>query len=362
MATPSIYNSTPLSLDDKSIRVLVLEPSRRSSDALVCNLEVVSLEYPTEDRLPSFHALSYVWGDYNSPKDTLMCGTFQLPITRNCRDALRAVRSFYKAPVTIWVDAICINQGDVVEKEHQIRLMSDIYTCADVVDIWLGQGCRDVWQAMKWLSKAAETNYLPLERIRSYRDPAHPRLTKFSTETFATAIRRVMGYYSMDSHDFERCMDSFLRQEWFLRAWTFQEAILSSHSRFICGSRYLDWDTVVQGMAVLRFNFKDNALEFFRRSPTIYYPQLRPIDRRSRHPTDRNRRIQLRSSFCAFDRFVQLWMKLRRPRLGEHSSRYTLGPSPKQSSYSMQGALAFYLRNTSVHDRLLLALAERPFS
>ncbi|KAL4723001.1 hypothetical protein ACLX1H_010242 [Fusarium chlamydosporum] len=228
MPAADIYTSTPLLKNEKSIRLLTLEPSRRPIDALVSTLDVASIAYPTEDLLPSYHALSYVWGNYHSPKDTLRCGTVDIPITRNCRDALRAVRSLYKTPITIWVDAICINQADIMEKEQQIEIMSDIYIWAYVVDIWLGEGSNDSWQAMKWLEKAAETNYLPLERIRAYRDPTLPQSIELPREMSKTTFRRVSSYYySVDPDEFERCMDDFLRREWFLRAWTFQEAILS---------------------------------------------------------------------------------------------------------------------------------------
>jgi hypothetical protein len=39
----------------------------------------------------------------------------------------------------VWVDAICINQTDDLEKEHQIDLMRDIYSSAREVIMWLGE-------------------------------------------------------------------------------------------------------------------------------------------------------------------------------------------------------------------------------
>jgi hypothetical protein len=41
---------------------------------------------------------------------------------------------------TVWVDAICINQSDVDERSQQVRFMSDIYSSAREVLIWLGYG------------------------------------------------------------------------------------------------------------------------------------------------------------------------------------------------------------------------------
>jgi hypothetical protein len=38
----------------------------------------------------------------------------------------------------MWIDAICINQSNVAERELQVGLMRDIYQQADGVVIWLG--------------------------------------------------------------------------------------------------------------------------------------------------------------------------------------------------------------------------------
>ena len=38
----------------------------------------------------------------------------------------------------LWADAICINQNDVLEKNHQVQYMKSIYSSADRVIVWLG--------------------------------------------------------------------------------------------------------------------------------------------------------------------------------------------------------------------------------
>jgi hypothetical protein len=44
--------------------------------------------------------------------------------------------------MTIWVDSICINQEDEVEKSCQIPLVATIYSRAESVIIWLGAGTK----------------------------------------------------------------------------------------------------------------------------------------------------------------------------------------------------------------------------
>lgn len=60
--------------------------------------------------------------------------------------------------MTIWVDAICINQDDEDEKDHQIPLLDVIYSCATTVYIWLGAGTStsSSYAAINWLSKASK--------------------------------------------------------------------------------------------------------------------------------------------------------------------------------------------------------------
>jgi hypothetical protein len=39
----------------------------------------------------------------------------------------------------IWIDSLCINQDDVAERNHQVALMSAIYSKAMTVTVWLGR-------------------------------------------------------------------------------------------------------------------------------------------------------------------------------------------------------------------------------
>ncbi|KAF2830838.1 HET-domain-containing protein, partial [Ophiobolus disseminans] len=38
----------------------------------------------------------------------------------------------------LWIDAICINQSDLLERNHQVAQMRDVYTKAESVIAWLG--------------------------------------------------------------------------------------------------------------------------------------------------------------------------------------------------------------------------------
>jgi len=160
-----LYASIPLPPGTRSIRLLDLEPlpstwwpktrfSRLAEDdatPLAGRLRVVSLASS-----PTFAALSYVWGAPPSLTNTIRCGTCSFPLTQNCADALRVLRRRSgNKTLTIWVDALCINQGDSGEQADQIPLMEEIYLWADPVFVWLGRATESSDRAMERICRKA---------------------------------------------------------------------------------------------------------------------------------------------------------------------------------------------------------------
>jgi hypothetical protein len=62
----------------------------------------------------------------------------ELRVATNLEQAIKHIRSKF-APIFLWADAICINQEDQREREHQVTLMSQVYQKAERVFIWLGE-------------------------------------------------------------------------------------------------------------------------------------------------------------------------------------------------------------------------------
>lgn len=101
-------------------------------------------------KLPLFHALSYVWGDPAKTHEILVDGK-RLAITRNLYLALRSMQSGVDGVIRIWADAICIDQGNELEKSAQIQLMREIYLCASEVRIWLGLLTPEVKRCLRFM-------------------------------------------------------------------------------------------------------------------------------------------------------------------------------------------------------------------
>lgn len=58
-------------------------------------------------------------------------------IQANLFDFLQQLRLNY-ADVALWVDALCIDQSHISEKNIQVPLMGLIYSYAELVLVWLG--------------------------------------------------------------------------------------------------------------------------------------------------------------------------------------------------------------------------------
>src|SRR6266480_2072943 len=125
----------------RSIRVLTLNPSPVFTAPLEANLAEISLDSIPSLTLP-YEALSYVWGSPTGDRP-LRCNDKLLFVTRNCESALRQLRGAEKARI-LWVDAICIDQGDgeesVRERNSQVTLMGEVYRKATRTLCWLGEG------------------------------------------------------------------------------------------------------------------------------------------------------------------------------------------------------------------------------
>ncbi|KAF2686590.1 hypothetical protein K458DRAFT_280689, partial [Lentithecium fluviatile CBS 122367] len=58
-------------------------------------------------------------------------------VTTNLESGLRHLRYRFQ-PRILWIDALCINQRDMAEKERQVRMMGQLYKNAERVHVWLG--------------------------------------------------------------------------------------------------------------------------------------------------------------------------------------------------------------------------------
>ena len=138
MQTEYEYQELP---DSDSVRLLLVHHSSDATSQLLCSFSVTSLAEPA-----TYTALSYSWGMQNDGDASLCCNIFidgvRKPVTRNLFDGLMRLRD-PSQDLGVWIDAVCIDQNNMVERSSQVAMISRIYASAQHVTIWLGNGTKE---------------------------------------------------------------------------------------------------------------------------------------------------------------------------------------------------------------------------
>ena len=160
-----VYEYTPL--PSKHIRLL-----RFKSNSILFPWGVsFDLIHVPLDKHPPYEALSYRWTS-NGASGKVSCSGRTLNVSTNCKAALKRLN---KENRLLWVDAVCINQHDGIEKNHQVALMSQIYSSAERTIAWLGEdkdreaSClADINRALPYLQNGSvdTSTSSPIEDVR----------------------------------------------------------------------------------------------------------------------------------------------------------------------------------------------------
>lgn len=87
--------------------------------------------------LPSYHALSYTWGQMKAEETIEMHDGSRLAVTKNLKIGLPYILAQCSAGY-LFVDQLCINQEDLTERSQQVALMGMIFSRSKSVLVWLG--------------------------------------------------------------------------------------------------------------------------------------------------------------------------------------------------------------------------------
>lgn len=187
-------------------------------------------ECPPEDEQLDWEALSYVWGIrtgrdvmYIETREGRSDGPSQLPMTQNLSSALRHLRRLDKARI-LWVDAICINQQDTVERDAQVIRMADIYASAPRVTVWLGESDEDSHTAFKLMQHLGCQIEITVDG-HHYRPP-------HATEVDWVKLGAKLPYSPTDWE----ALTALMTRSWFSRVWVLQEVALANENCILyCG-------------------------------------------------------------------------------------------------------------------------------
>ncbi|KAI1330163.1 HET-domain-containing protein [Xylariaceae sp. FL0255] len=261
------YQYSPLSVQPGpgkvsfSIRLLHLLPGSNPNSVLQCRLvetqipvslpgggsQLASLPREQDPGSPQYQALSYTWGEPRFSRSLYVLGEEDgergeggrggegsvINITENLYSALHSLRKKHDILV-LWVDAVCINQNDILERNSQVGSMFQTYTRAANVLVWLGPDDR---------SHNGRLCFEAFQDLASRIDdvPGNNDLAAASSWRKRLIINEKVSH--LLSSLYETVLAPLLNRSWFLRRWIVQEVVLANNVFIHLGETRIQWET-----------------------------------------------------------------------------------------------------------------------
>src|SRR6266566_2663695 len=155
-----------------------------------------------------YEALSWYWG----VEEPVYAVTIQYQgkaYKKKVRRELALALKYLRLPNetrTLWIDAICINQDNHDERNHQVQMMSRIYTRAKEVCIWLGEDSDESKTAIDFI---------------------HNEITELKNIDKICSDKKY-------THKWQALL-MLMQRPWFSRRWVVQEIALASRAKLYCG-------------------------------------------------------------------------------------------------------------------------------
>jgi hypothetical protein len=257
------FEYSPINSKAGEIRLIHLPPrgadddpttSASSADAPILDIKLQPAN--VHDKL-EYIALSYVWGDM-SDKVLIKLNGREAFIGRNLFSALQNLRAT-DVCVTVWADALCINQADMLEKGHQIRHMRNVYQTAQKVVAWLGPYHEDIAvidSMVETIRDAVQRRELSENEGGAVEDAQYPpaeealekrNLLDVEDEVINSRYTRLTQSISIhpkrqptEPGRLNVAITRILSSEWWRRAWIIQEFVVARRVEFRMGSSA--WD------------------------------------------------------------------------------------------------------------------------
>jgi hypothetical protein len=133
---PELFKYELLDRQESALRLITVLPDLSTEGHIQCSL------YNASSRTHrSYSCLSYTWGSPRPKRAVLIdgCIFYVQPSLFNFLDIARTMRTTVEYwPDHFWIDAICIDQSNTIERNRQVTRMGEIYDGANLVVAWLG--------------------------------------------------------------------------------------------------------------------------------------------------------------------------------------------------------------------------------
>lgn len=147
-----------------------------------------------------------------------------MSVTENLEAALQQISSEGET-FRIWIDALCINQNNLVERSHEVKRMKEIYRGASKVVVWLGQKTQYTTFAFDFIQEVASET--------------RKRSTEHDISLFWHSIRTDEARYTASQW---RAFAAFLELLYWHRLWIIQELAMANSDALIAwGDNTCSW-------------------------------------------------------------------------------------------------------------------------
>lgn len=180
-----------------------------------------------------FAALSYAWGD-SAKTQMIRINGVDVSIHANLHSALEVLRSTncFSSRFQLWVDALCINQNDIPERNREVARMGHLYTTA--------------WSVVGFVGPEADNSSKALELIDSI---ANYHGSKRSCEDLRDRLLEDPTYLGTGPW---LALNAFTLRPYWQRLWIIQEIALGARQTVMfCGNRSVDWARLCYGLEVI---------------------------------------------------------------------------------------------------------------
>jgi hypothetical protein len=222
-----LYRS--LRLPDNSIRILTLVPGTEEEE-IRCQMRCAALS----DR-PRYSAVSYMWGP-SDERRTVWVNERRIYVRKNLWSALQRLR-LRTQDRKLWIDAICIDQSDGVERSRQVELMREIFEQAKCVLVWLGDASKTSNRAFEILENSHAFHHVPSAYLPVDTEAGFDSLERIPNSSFSVEVQMALGLAALA----ELC-----QREYWGRTWIIQEIVLAQELELFCGSRSVPWSSLAR--------------------------------------------------------------------------------------------------------------------
>jgi hypothetical protein len=231
---------------------------RRDLDRPIsCTTSCESLE-----SAPAYIALSYSWGFVDVSHSIEVDGKDFL-VSAAVYTALQSLRKQFIFDVcdgNVWIDAVAINQKDVIEKTQQVQIMSTIYQKATFVIGWLGELTESNRRGLKIIQRVVET--IGLTEI--YDENLNNRIERSTVSAaFTLAEQHNLPYLG---HQAWEDVATIFQKGWFGRVWVIQELLFAQQFMFLCGDLLIEDDLLHFAASISQIPFLTKAISEARGS------------------------------------------------------------------------------------------------